>query len=497
MTDLTYRHNVMEINSLEAFVGIKGGVSNGVRDVYFVRMLGENTSLLSDVTTLDERMYREMKNGMKKYHRINSLPVPTDAKDAEKYGEIYAKWQAEKTIQFTGRSLSPDLEKCMANACTRVVECYTQSKGNASETMIKNLMVKIFYWFDQIDRAVFTNWDDKSNIKIIASNVIKDHEYLFCLFLTFLGCDVLLIQNQKDVTVADALKAFSKEFVIGGFGNGKLGEYNPAVLERKYADMQRAAETNRTMNNINVSAASNTVSGNNMNSGGMNRLVIPEHPGRKKTPAPAAPAAGNIRSGNAPAANQGRREKSFEELAQLAASIVLIAIHDSTGEVIGTGSGIMIGRNGYILTNNHVASGGRFYSVRIEDDDQVYKTGEVIKYNPSTDLAVIRIDRVLDPLPIYNGKDKLVRGQKVVAIGSPLGLFNSVSDGIISGFRKINDVDMIQFTAPISHGSSGGAVLNMYGEVVGISTAGIDSGQNINLAIGYENILPFAGGFMK
>lgn len=89
-----------------------------------------------------------------------------------------------------------------------------------------------------------------------------------------------------------------------------------------------------------------------------------------------------------------------------------------------------------------------------------------------------------------------MRGQRVVAIGSPLGLFNSVSDGIISGFRKIRDVDMIQFTAPISNGSSGGAVLNMYGEVVGISTAGIDAGQNLNLAVSYEDIIPFVRGFV-
>ena len=131
------------------------------------------------------------------------------------------------------------------------------------------------------------------------------------------------------------------------------------------------------------------------------------------------------------------------------------------------------------------------------EHEEIYTTDEVIKYNSVTDLAVIRIKRKLDPLPVYRGAKKLVRGQKVVAIGSPLGLFNSVSDGIISGFRRIDDVDMIQFTAPISHGSSGGAVLNMQGEVIGISTAGIDSGQNINLAVGYENILMFAGGFMK
>ena len=121
---------------------------------------------------------------------------------------------------------------------------------------------------------------------------------------------------------------------------------------------------------------------------------------------------------------------------------------------------------------------------------------EVIKYNTSLDLAVIRIRKILKPLSVYRGKKKLVRGQKVVAIGSPLGLFNSVSDGIISGFRTIQDNDMIQFTAPISPGSSGGAVLNMYGEVIGISTAGFDSGQNINLAVSYEDILVFANGFM-
>ena len=135
--------------------------------------------------------------------------------------------------------------------------------------------------------------------------------------------------------------------------------------------------------------------------------------------------------------------------------------------------------------------------MRIEEDETIYLTKDVVKYHPELDLAIIKIDRKLNPLAIYQGKKKLVRGQKVVAIGSPLGLFNSVSDGIISGFRKIENVNMIQFTAPISHGSSGGAVLNMQGEVIGISSAGIDKGQNINLAVGYEDILLFARGFFK
>lgn len=68
------------------------------------------------------------------------------------------------------------------------------------------------------------------------------------------------------------------------------------------------------------------------------------------------------------------------------------------------------------------------------------------------------------------------------------------ADGIISGFRLIDSVEMIQFTAPISHGSSGGALLNMNGEVIGISTAGFDAGQNLNLAVSYEYINTFLMG---
>lgn len=201
--------------------------------------------------------------------------------------------------------------------------------------------------------------------------------------------------------------------------------------------------------------------------------------------------------GNRGAESSVRREMSYEQLAQLASSVVMIMVHDKAGEPFASGSGIMIGRKGYILTNNHVLRDGSFFSVRIENDDQCYRTDQVIKYNQLLDLAVIRIDRELVPLPIYKGPQKLVRGQKVVAIGSPRGLFNSVSDGIISGFRKLDDVDMIQFTAPISQGSSGGAVLNMYGEVIGISTLEMIDAQNVNMAVGYEFMNLFTQGFVN
>ena len=191
------------------------------------------------------------------------------------------------------------------------------------------------------------------------------------------------------------------------------------------------------------------------------------------------------------------KELSYVELAKLSTSIVMIKVYNRKQEMICTGSGIMIGKDGFILTNCHVISGGYFFEVRIEDDETSYTTDEIIKYNQHLDLAIIRIRRVLNPLSLYSGNEALVRGQKVVAIGSPLGLFNSVSDGIISGFRNIENVDMIQFSAPTSPGSSGGAVLNMYGEVIGISTAGFSEGQNINLAVPYMAIKDFAKSFIR
>ena len=295
--------------------------------------------------------------------------------------------------------------------------------------------------------------------------------YLFYIFLTCIGCDVLLIENRSDISIDEKALKYSNAFSIGTFGEQIIPNYCQFVQEKN-----ENPEHNREDQTI-------------------KKVVIPVKNSRKNIEDNSYAKTG-IYIPNSNTISNSNSEKSFEELAQLASSVVLIAVHDQDGEVIGTGSGIMIGNDGYILTNNHVASGGYFYSVRIENDEETYVTNEVIKYNSVIDLAIIRIKKQLNPIPLYKGRKKLVRGQKVVAIGSPLGLFNSVSDGIISGFRNINDVDMIQFTAPISHGSSGGAVLNMQGEVIGISTAGIDSGQNINLAIGYENIQLFTNGFM-
>lgn len=335
-----------------------------------------------------------------------------------------------------------------------------------------------------------------------------------------MGCDVLLLQSGTDISPKEDALNLSQKVKNGSFQQIVIPEYNKAEI---LTEIRQSSCPSGNALHSGAQAVSQNVrfsaAGTSTDTSGPIVLKIPPRPGSSKAagssassnspgrpvsavkpsftaaPCPAAtakPSASHDRavSGSYPV------EKNFEELAQLASSVVLIAIHNQNGDVIGTGSGIMIGRDGYILTNNHVASGGKYYSVRIEDDETTYSTDELIKYHSTLDLAIIRINRMLRPLPVYKGAKSLVRGQKVVAIGSPLGLFNSVSDGIISGFRKIDGVDMIQFTAPISRGSSGGAVLNMYGEVIGMSTAGIDFGQNINLAMGYECINRFISGFV-
>lgn len=457
---VTYRHNRIKVNSLEDFAKIRGAVRESGRDVYFVRMLGRSAAYDHQILQMDQKLQRQMQAGTLFYQRISSLPALSDAQDVAYYTACYEHWaaagmrkiQTKVTPQLAVQE-GKALEVQLGAACRETLEQYVKGKTAVTESIRKNFAVKLLFWYDFVCSGM-RQWSRDSCLKIVAQNVKKEQEYLFYYFLTLTGCDVLLLQSEGDLAGHLKHKGLSAEVRVGDFSAASL----PAAV-----CMETAQQTE--------SGAS------------------ADHPNRMIVKIPQRNRKKHIQT--------ARTEKSFEELAALASSIVLILVYGQNGEALGSGSGIMVGRSGYILTNDHVVRGGYTYSIRIENDDQVYQTDELIKYNPLLDLALLRIDRRLEPLPVYCGEKKLVRGQAVAAIGSPLGLFNSISDGIISGFRKIDGVDMIQFTAPISQGSSGGAVLNMYGEVIGISTAGFDRGQNINLAVGYESIQMFIQGFLR
>jgi len=173
----------------------------------------------------------------------------------------------------------------------------------------------------------------------------------------------------------------------------------------------------------------------------------------------------------------------------------MIGVFDSDGGCLKTGSGVVISERGFILTTFQVVSGGAYYAVHFENDNEDYYTDKLTECHTVHDLAIIRVDKRCRPIRILQ-QGRLSRGQKIVAIGSPLGLFNTFSDGIISGFRQIEDTNMIQFTAPISSGSSGGALMDMHGRLIGVITAGLDTGQNLNLAVDFNTIYNFAKPFV-
>ena len=497
---VTYRHNVMQINSIDTFLGIKGGYNHAYRDVYFVRALGENQGLADTVCQADKRMGIEMSKNKLWYVRLQSLPQLCKAEDVSFYSGAYDVWKQGGKINLRHMMSPGILQNVISAGLAEVLAKHRTYKQSVSDSMLKNFAAKILFWTDEALGEALGTWNERSCMKIIAEDVTKEQEYLFFYFMTLLGCDVLLLENRKDAEIPQGLKSLSQQLLLGQFGTGKLPEYKPYTLKtERDAAKDSPANTGQDAKEGRRSNVRVTIPERNRHRNQVDTNIIQSAPQRtvvdsQPQQTPAASTVSQLRAGTV-SAKQESSEKTFEELAQLASSIVMIAVHDSRQEVIGTGSGIMIGRAGFILTNDQVVSGGSFFSVRMEDDGQIYTTDEVIKYNYNLDLAVIRISKQLNPLPIYSGTRKLVRGQKVVAIGSPLGLFNSVSDGIISGFRDIRDVNMIQFTAPISPGSSGGAVLNMQGEVIGISTAGIDNGQNINLAVSYKDIRTFARGF--
>lgn len=504
---LDIKHNSTAVLSVSGFAEANCGINNNCKNVYFVRAIGVNNSLINDIKNMDISLGRNMCAGSSAYIRINALPKLLSADDTNYYLKCYSQWISNGKQLMSVKAVNNNfMKQLLSKACNEALNVFQKGKLSVSSSIEKNFIVKMMFWFDSIMGNLLYNKDESFFVKIVAENIIKKQEYLFFYMLTLMGINVLLIQSKSDINSESDQLNLSKKFVLGGFGNINIPVYIPNSINTC------SGSDNGSVNVRNVSSVKSSYAPKMVqnNSSGNIKVTIPQRPKKIKdsqsltlgVSGQATKAAANTAQ-NAQIYNSSqnlntviREERSFEDLAQLAKSVVMIAIHDNHGEIIGSGSGIMIGREGYILTNNHVASGGRFYSVRIEDDNRIYETDDVIKYNNVLDLAVIRIERQLTPIPVYNSSKKLVRGQKVVAIGSPLGLFNSVSDGIISGFRTVDNVDMIQFTAPISSGSSGGAVLNMYGEVIGISTAGIDAGQNINLAVGYTYINTFINGFI-
>ena len=144
----------------------------------------------------------------------------------------------------------------------------------------------------------------------------------------------------------------------------------------------------------------------------------------------------------------------------------------------GTGSGFVIDKVGYILTNYHVVKGADVIEIRFQGDPKAYDA-KVVGAVPPMDIALLKVDapkEKLHPLPLGDS-DKVQVGQKAVAIGNPFGLEFTVTQGIVSAIRKNPGVEsglipyLIQTDAAINPGNSGGPLINSRGEVMGINAA--------------------------
>jgi len=152
----------------------------------------------------------------------------------------------------------------------------------------------------------------------------------------------------------------------------------------------------------------------------------------------------------------------------------------------GVGSGFIMSREGYILTNNHVVEEADQIKVKLSNGKEY--EGKVVGRDPKTDLALVKIEGISDlqPLKLGNSEDLKV-GSWVVAVGSPFGLEQTVTAGIVSAKGRVIGSgpydNFIQTDASINPGNSGGPLINTKGEVVGINTAIIAEGQGIGFAI--------------
>ena len=175
---------------------------------------------------------------------------------------------------------------------------------------------------------------------------------------------------------------------------------------------------------------------------------------------------------------------SAEQIAAKCSSAVFyIEICDAYGYAIATGSGVFISSDGRALTNHHVIADAHSATIQTTDG-KVYNVSGWYDAEESIDLALIQVEGSGFDYLEKGDVSSLAAGQTVYAIGSPLGLDNTLSQGLISNpDRPVDGLRYIQTTAPISHGSSGGALINDKGQLIGITSAGFTEGQNLNLAV--------------
>lgn len=414
--------------------------TNGI-PIYFYRYIGIEDTEESYIEKIIE-LQKKLKKSSSTYINVtNGLDKNFSVEEIERVSKLWVEYliwdkSANRShIDLNGLNWNKSLNYSAKKKFATILSIFDSTEKNANETIRKNFGILMMKWIDIYFNKVFPNGGDTNEIpKFIYYGPIKRNEVYFLIYLSMLGCDVLYINptGDKEFFKIDVENIYSK--IIEHDKKINMIDFNKTIASEEVIKRQISPPPN-------IKTAT----------------VIP----KEKTK---------------------EIEKSYEELAKLSSSVVMIKIYDENLVACGHGSGVVIDRVGTIVTNFHVVKGGSSFGIIFENNENESIFARLIKVNQDTDLALLKIDYETEPIPI-NGRDSLNRGQQIVAIGSPLGLMNTISDGIVAGFRNFKDEKFIQITAPISPGSSGGALLDRYGYLVGITTAGYLEGQNLNLAV--------------
>jgi tetratricopeptide (TPR) repeat protein len=165
-------------------------------------------------------------------------------------------------------------------------------------------------------------------------------------------------------------------------------------------------------------------------------------------------------------------------------AVVTVVVYDINQQVANIGSGFFIDKYGHLITNYHVLDGQYTAEVRTADGN-TYPIKLIVADNKVTDLVKVLVDIPRKKVKWVKTADRLPSiAEQILVVGSPMGLEQTVSEGIVSSIRKIPSVgEFFQMSAPISPGSSGSPVINLKGQVVGVATFQMVRGQNLNFAV--------------
>jgi serine protease Do len=174
--------------------------------------------------------------------------------------------------------------------------------------------------------------------------------------------------------------------------------------------------------------------------------------------------------------------------ADIAARSLPSVVTMRTSHTLGTG--FIVRADGWIATNLHVLTGGPRVVATLRDGRELAVV-EVLSASPGHDLALVRVEAHGLPALTLGDSDAMRPGDPIVAIGNPMGLEDTVSNGLVSARRKVTvELEVLQVSAPIAPGSSGGPLFNERGEVIGVATAVVEGGQNLAFGVPVRYLVP-------